>query len=125
MNSNKQKRKLLKLKRLQKKEASKRDERRMVSFNLLPVDRSKIVSASLLFNLPAYYEDYPFVCRDCGSHQLWTARQQKWWYEEVGGEWESIAVRCRPCRAKERLRREKARKIHLEGLAQKELRNKK
>src|SRR6266498_4685379 len=28
-----------------------------------------------------YYLDVPFVCQSCGAHQVWTAAQQKWWYE--------------------------------------------
>ena len=39
-----------------------------------------------------------FTCRDCGEEQVWTAKQQKWWYEVVGGAIDSTAVRCLPCR---------------------------
>jgi Probable zinc-ribbon domain len=45
-----------------------------------------------------FYEDRPFTCRDCGAPQVWTALQQKWWYEVAGGDPWSKAVRCRPCR---------------------------
>jgi len=31
--------------------------------------------------LPLFYVDKPFVCRDCGKAEVWTAAQQKWWYE--------------------------------------------
>jgi hypothetical protein len=54
--------------------------------------------------LPLFYADRPFSCRDCGAHELWTAKQQKWWYEVAKGRIDSTAVRCRPCRIKERAR---------------------
>jgi len=50
--------------------------------------------------LPTYYIDRPFVCRDCGAEEIWTAVQQKWWYEIAKGHIDSTAVRCRPCRQK-------------------------
>lgn len=53
--------------------------------------------------LPEFYVDRSFTCRDCGEEQVWTAKQQKWWYEEIRGHIDSRAVRCRPCR---RARRE-------------------
>ena len=70
-------------------------------------------------SLPLFYIDSPFECRDCGSHELWTAKQQKWWYEIAKGPIDSVAIRCRPCRNKERARKAEARRVHLEGLAQK------
>ncbi|MEZ0256530.1 MAG: zinc-ribbon domain containing protein [Chthoniobacter sp.] len=67
-----------------------------------------------------YYVDQPFQCTDCGAQEIWTARQQKWWYEIArGGAW-TIANRCRPCRRRERERKATARKVHLEGLARKQ-----
>ncbi|MBD2073225.1 zinc-ribbon domain containing protein [Phormidium sp. FACHB-592] len=66
-----------------------------------------------------YYLDRPFVCQDCGVRAIWTASQQKWWYEVAkGGVW-TTAIRCRPCRVQERERRQTARRLHLEGLARK------
>ena len=69
--------------------------------------------------LPAYYMDRPFRCRDCGSEELWTAKQQKWWYEIAKGNIYSTAIRCRRCRKKESERKAVARQVHLEGLAKK------
>ncbi|HUY87558.1 MAG TPA: zinc-ribbon domain-containing protein [Pirellulales bacterium] len=46
----------------------------------------------------SYYEDLPFVCEDCGKAEVWTARQQKWWYEVAKGSIYSTAKRCRACR---------------------------
>lgn len=66
--------------------------------------------------LPLFYLDKPFVCKDCGSHEIWTAKQQKWWYEVVKGYIDSTAVRCRRCR--KALRDQKAKqKAHMEEMA--------
>jgi hypothetical protein len=64
-----------------------------------------------------YYVDLPFRCVDCGSEEIWTGTQQKWWYEVAKGFAYSAAIRCRSCRRKERARRDEARRVHLEGLA--------
>jgi putative zinc ribbon protein len=66
-----------------------------------------------------YYVDIPFCCVACGKQEVWTGSQQKWWYEVAKGFVYSTAVRCRPCRRKERMRRAGARRIHLEGMARK------
>jgi hypothetical protein len=47
---------------------------------------------------PRYYLDRAFTCRDCGAEEVWTAKQQKWWYEIVHAPIDSVAVRCRACR---------------------------
>src|SRR4051812_27339732 len=56
-----------------------------------------------------YYVDRPFSCRDCGEPQVWTAEQQKWWYEVAKGDVFSTATRCRACRRQARTRKEAAR----------------
>jgi hypothetical protein len=87
------------------------------------------VNASLLrpdnsYSLPdyvtrGYYLDRPFTCKDCGKPEVWSATQQKWWYESAkGGVW-TVATRCRACRRRERERRNEARRVHLHGLARK------
>jgi len=68
---------------------------------------------------PIFYQEIEFICKDCGKPQVWTARQQKWWHEVMGGDIETTAVRCRGCRRKERTRREEANRIREEGLARK------
>lgn len=70
--------------------------------------------------MPLFYVDMPFICKDCGSHELWTAKQQKWWYEIVKGSIDSTAIRCRRCRKKEQARKSEAKRVHFEGLANKE-----
>jgi Probable zinc-ribbon domain len=63
-----------------------------------------------------FYTDMAFVCKDCGKKEVWTSRQQKWWYEVAKGDMFAVAARCRPCRRKENNRKAEARKVHLEGL---------
>jgi hypothetical protein len=65
------------------------------------------------------YLDTPFTCAECGSQEVWTAAQQKWWYEVAKGFAYSTARLCRACRRKERERRNEARRIHLEGIGRK------
>lgn len=70
-----------------------------------------------------YYVDLPFVCIDCGKSEVWSATQQKWWYEVAkGGVW-TTATRCRPCRQAERKRREKAKNSQSLGASEKTKRN--
>jgi hypothetical protein len=70
------------------------------------------------YSPPLYYEDVKFSCRDCGAECIWTAEQQRLWYEEWGGSVQSTAIRCRPCRQK--LQREKAeQKKHMQEMAMK------
>ena len=63
-----------------------------------------------------FYVDKPFSCKSCGTEQLWTATQQRWWYEVAKGDVWTVAVLCKPCRLRERARVEAARKVHMEGL---------
>ncbi len=62
-----------------------------------------------------YYEDFPFTCKDCGKEEIWYAARRKRWYEQMRGNPDSIAVRCRACRAKERQRKAEARRISEAG----------
>ncbi|WP_343224876.1 zinc-ribbon domain containing protein [Luteolibacter luteus] len=61
----------------------------------------------------------PFTCKDCGKQEVWTAGQQKWWHEQMGGDVETTAVRCRNCRAKERARKAEVNRVREEGLERK------
>ena len=69
-----------------------------------------------------YYLDEPFKCSSCGVDQVWTASQQKWWYEVAKGYVYSTARLCRPCRRREQARRTEARRVHLEGIKRKRAR---
>ena len=66
-----------------------------------------------------YYVDKDFTCEGCGREEVWTARQQKWWYEVAKGFVYSGAKFCRACRRRERERQTEARRVHLEGLDRK------
>jgi len=121
MSSNRQKRQKLKLTRADKKAESERSEllAGLKRGTIIAVDRLKVFSRSVLPKIPDYYRDTLFTCKDCGEREVWTAKQQQRWYEEQGAEIEAIAIRCRACRRKEKLRRDTARKIHLEGIERK------
>jgi hypothetical protein len=58
---------------------------------------------------PLYYRDVEFDCADCGRHEVWTATQQKWWYEVAKGSLYTTAKRCRACRAVVRAAKERQR----------------
>ena len=62
-----------------------------------------------------HYVDEPFRCKDCGKEEVWTATQQKWWYEVAKGFAYSTAVRCRGCRRKEQARKAAARRTSQGG----------
>jgi hypothetical protein len=67
--------------------------------------------------IPLFYVDRPFTCCDCGSKEVWTAKQQKWWYEVILGDINSMAVRCRSCRRARRLEKA-AQKSHMAEMAE-------
>ncbi len=50
------------------------------------------------YSPPLYYVDKPFRCVDCGKEEVWTANQQKWYYEVAKGSIYGQAIRCRSCR---------------------------
>lgn len=61
-------------------------------------DQSKQVPNNSYSPSPLWYVDLPFKCVDCGSDEIWTAEQQKWYYEEAKGSLYATAIRCRECR---------------------------
>jgi len=64
----------------------------------IAVNKSRVVYNSTMFDIPDYYEDKPFKCKQCSKEEIWTAKQQQWWYEEAKGDLETTAVLCRSCR---------------------------
>jgi len=62
-----------------------------------------------------FYVDRPFRCKDCGIQQIWTATQQKWWYESAKGDVWTVAIRCRHCRRRERERKAVSRMLYEDG----------
>jgi hypothetical protein len=59
---------------------------------------------------PDYYVDQEFTCKECGRREIWTAAQQKWYYEVAKGSLYAKAVRCSECRMK--LKVERSRRSH-------------
>jgi hypothetical protein len=133
MNEGRRQRDRLPAKRTGKKPKEKDDpaeedrklSRRALELGLVPINRAKLHSRSVMGCLGVrtlggrFYLDHEFTCKDCGKTEVWTGRQQKWWYEVARGEMEQVAVRCRSCRQKENRRKEEARRAHLEGLERK------
>lgn len=82
-----------------KQEAEARRERLR---DAVPADWSKLRHWSTYEPLPEFYFDQKFSCRDCGKFQVWTAAQQKWYFEVAKGKMGGKAIRCRECRRKHR-----------------------
>lgn len=129
MKSNKQRRKEIKLKRLARAEKLRKelqntappyamDVERNIS-GIVLADQSELQHNNTYCALPDYYLDKAFTCIDCGSEEVWTGKQQKWWYEVAKGNINATAVRCRPCRKIKQKIKAEARKVHLEGLERK------
>jgi hypothetical protein len=126
MKSNKQRRKEIKAHRLKRTkklvQTEKINNATKLPFSAISAD-CKALQHNNSYCLPLFYVDKPFVCKDCGIAQIWTAQQQKWWYEVAKGDINSTAIRCRSCRCKEQQRRAEARRVHFQGLAKKQLTN--
>lgn len=126
--SNKQKRAELLAQRRLKKQHKKLFSAIDVRFaqkgcSIVPVDVHQLANY-YGYGMPYFiqhgrYADMPFQCRDCGSLEIWTSKQQKWWYEKAQGDIYSTAIRCSVCRKIERERKATARRIMQEGLDRK------
>lgn len=123
MKSGKQRRKEMTARRLQlrlsRAGVSKRSPWAGMTLNRVAADATQLVHNNTYGVLPTFYEDYAFTCRDCGSHEVWKAARQKWWFEVAKGAINSRAVRCRSCHLIERARVAEARRGSQEGLARK------
>lgn len=75
----------------------------------LPVDPDRI-NLGGSWHIPKFFRDQPFTCRDCGKDEIWKAKDQQWYFETSGAPFYQSAVRCRDCRAKERKRKQAARR---------------
>ena len=104
--SNKQKRAILKQKRSERHRKKLAAEGRLVRGHEIP--RGSVAadvsqqSPNNSYSTRYFYIDQPFVCVDCGVEEVWTATQQKWYYEVAKGPIYGRAVRCRNCRARRR-----------------------
>lgn len=129
MKSNKQRRAEIMAARQRKRlgKASGRAERQGLApwaANAVPVNPAAMMATNS-YGMPVwqargYYLDLAFVCKDCGAHGIWPASRQKWWYEVAKGHPDTTAIRCKPCRAKERARKEAARRVAQAGLKKKQ-----
>jgi len=116
--SNKQRRAEIKAHRLERAAALKaqlrtQDARQLSAGGLVPgmvmADKSRLAHYNTTFGeVPDFYLDQAFTCRDCRAQEVWTAKQQKWWHEVAQGSVYSHAVRCRACRQARRALREAA-----------------
>jgi hypothetical protein len=61
------------------------------------------------YSPPLFYVDQPFTCVDCGVDEVWTAKQQQWYYEVAKGPIQARAIRCRACRKARREMQERSR----------------
>ena len=92
-------------------------------YRMIPVNEA-LLAPNNSYGVPDFvrrgsYIDLSFRCVDCGTEEIWTGTQQKWWYEVAKGFVYSSAICCRSCRRRERERRDEARRVHLEGVKQK------
>jgi hypothetical protein len=123
MKSNKQRRREIKADR-QKRTAKLAIRKKKEAVSLYPARvpvNPELLKPDNSYGVPdfldrGFYLDTPFRCKDCDKEEIWTATQQKWWYEVAKGYVYSTAVRCRPCRRRERIRKQEARETHLQGL---------
>lgn len=116
--SGKQRKKALVIERAQRK-ARERLAKVEAMRSQVPVESApvnpELLAPNNSYGAPAfvargYYVDTPFKCVDCGVDQVWTATQQKWWYEVAKGYPYSHAKRCRACRRTKRETKAEARR---------------
>lgn len=122
MKSSKQRRLEIKAKRRERAEAHKVnvfDVLAKLPDGAIKANHTELAHNNTYGRFPEFYVDTPFVCVDCGSREVWTAKQQKWWYEIAKGTINSKAMRCRPCRNKLRDEKNEQRK-HMEEMAKRE-----
>lgn len=105
MKSNKQRRLEIKANRLKQ---AKKQQQKLIAIpaplpkGAIPANPQALAHNNTYDALPTYYLDRPFTCRDCGVAEVWTAEQQRWWYEIAKGNINARAVRCSACRYKRR-----------------------
>jgi hypothetical protein len=69
--------------------------------NRIPADLSQ-QAPNNSYGPPQFYEDIEFTCVDCDRKEVWTAADQKWWFEVAKGSIYAGAKRCRECRVRRR-----------------------
>lgn len=85
MKSRKQRREEIKVKRLLRLNVARASNPFMptkrVPLGTMAADAAQLSHNNTYGLLPSLYVDIPFVCKDCRAQEIWTAKQQKWWYE--------------------------------------------
>ena len=112
MKSNKQRRLEIKAKRRKRTKALKADPFKASDFKPLysvAADHAELAHNNTYGPLPFFYVDKPFTCQDCNAHEVWTAKNQKWWFEIAKGNIDSTAIHCLSCRIKRRKEKEQQR----------------
>lgn len=71
------------------------------------------------YSPPTFYEDCRFNCIDCGATELWTAEQQRVYFEEWKKSIYHRPVRCGVCRNQRKVQILENNQKTLEGLKQK------
>ena len=64
----------------------------------IPADLTQQAPNNSYISSRLYYEDREFTCIDCGQVEVWTAKDQQWWYETAKGSIFTSARRCLTCR---------------------------
>ena len=88
----------------------------------VPANHAELAHNNTYGLLPRFYVDRVFVCRQCGTEEVWPAERQKWWYEVAKGNINTDAVLCRACREAKKTKKNEARRVHLEGVAKRRVR---
>lgn len=104
MKSNKQRREEIKQKRIERSDKWRKTIQAADSVVPRGALGTAVADVSLLslynnsYNIPRFYLDKPFTCKVCRAEEVWTAKQQKWWYEVKLANINSQATHCRACR---------------------------
>ena len=72
----------------------------LASASDLPADAVPASVAAARRTGRLFYRDSSFRCRDCGAERMWSAEEQRFWFERADGPRQSVAVRCAACRRK-------------------------
>ena len=68
----------------------------------VPANHDQLDHIKTYGELPDYYLDRPFICRQCGKPEIWKATDQKWYYETAKGHIDARAIECHACRMKKK-----------------------
>ncbi|TWT85107.1 hypothetical protein CA13_65890 [Planctomycetes bacterium CA13] len=84
--------------RREKRKAAKPSNQNVMPDGAVVADRSRQVPNNSYDLPPRFYVDIEFKCSDCGIKEVWTGKQQKWFYEVAKGSLYKTAKRCGVCR---------------------------